>query len=261
MRIWHQSMTELDGLTVYRQSLESHAKKVLSPGQSIEVHGLPTGSYFGRTPTEVLGNAFGHHRVLDPVLDNAVNAEREGFDAFVVGSFSEPFMRELRSAVDIPVVSVTEAAFLVGCSIGKLIAPISNSPAVGWLTRLSVEAHGLQSRVMNALAIEPGFDEPALAAAYDKPEPVISAFKAVASQAISQGADVIVPAEGVLAELLYVNGVKEIEGATVLDVFGVTWAYAAMLAGLRSSIGLTVARKWHYRRDDRALIQLLVPPR
>ncbi|MEI6838079.1 MAG: hypothetical protein WCK56_09815, partial [Alcaligenaceae bacterium] len=69
------------------------------------------------------------------------------------------------------------------------------------------------------------------------------------------------PEGGVLAELLYVNGVKEIEGATVLDVFGVTWAYAAMLAGLRSSIGLTVARKWHYRRDDPALIQLLVPPR
>ena len=237
MRIWHQSMTELDGLTVYRQSLESHAKKVLAKDQTIEVHGLPTGSYFGRTPTEVLGNAFGHHRVLDPVLDNAVNAEREGFDAFVVGSF------------------------LVGCSIGKLIAPISNSPGVGWLTRLSVEAHGLQARVMDARAIDPGFDEPALAAAYHQPEPIIAAFTTVAQQAIRDGADVIVPAEGVLAELLYVNQVKEIDGATVLDVFGVTWAYAAMLAGLRASIGLTVARKWHYRRDDPALIQMLVPKR
>ena len=261
MRIWHQSMAELDGLDVYRQSLEKHAQKVLSSGQTIEVHGMPTGSYFGRTPTEVLGNAFGHHRVLEPILDNAVNAERQGFDAFVVGSFSEPFLRELRSAVDIPVVSVTEAAFLVGCSIGKLIAPISNSAAVGWLTRLSVQAHGLQSRVMDTLALDPGFDEPALAAAYDKPEPIIHAFKVIASQAVKQGADVIVPAEGVLAELLYVNGVKDIEGATVLDVFGVTWAYAAILAGLHSSIGLTVARKWHYRRDDRELIQLLVPRR
>ena len=102
VRIWHQSMTELDELGVYKASLASHAKKVLEPEQIIEVHGMPKGAYRGRSPTAALSNAFAHHRILDPVLDSAVRAERQGFDAFVVGSYSEPFLRELRSAVDVP---------------------------------------------------------------------------------------------------------------------------------------------------------------
>ena len=135
VRIWHQSMTELHGLGVYKASLERHASRILEAGQTVEVHGLPKGAYRGRSPTAALSNAFAHHRILDPVLDNAVRAERQGFDAFVLGSYSEPFLRELRSAIDIPVVSVTEATLLVACSIGRLAAPVSNDPAIARLAR------------------------------------------------------------------------------------------------------------------------------
>jgi hypothetical protein len=57
-----------------------------------------------------------------------------------------------------------------------------------------------------------------------------------------------------------VNGIKEIESVPVLDVFGATWAYAAMLAGLRARTGLKVGRKWHYRRDDPQLVRELALP-
>ena len=48
-----------------------------------------------------MGNAYLHHRILEPILDNVIAAERQGYAAFVMGSFSDPFMREMRSAVDI----------------------------------------------------------------------------------------------------------------------------------------------------------------
>jgi allantoin racemase len=126
---------------------------------------------------------------------------------------------------------------------------------------MSVEAHGLQARVLDVTAIDPPLDEPALAAGYRNPAPIIAAFTRAAEQAIAAGADVIIPAEGVLAQLLVINGVTTIAGAPVLDVFAAAWCYAQMLMRLWSRTGLRVGRNWHYRRDDVDLIRDLHAPK
>ena len=261
IRIWHQSVNELHDLDVYRRTLLSHAAEVMGGDAEIVVNGLPAGSYGGLSATAVLSNAYAYHRILDRVLKNAIDAERDGFDAFVIGSFSEPLLREIRSAVDIPVASLTESSLLVGCSIGKLVALISNAPAVLWMTKTAVDKHGLGARVLDVQAIEPPLEEPALAAAFENPAPVIDAFTLAAKRAIAKGADVIIPAEGVLAELLYAKGLQAIGETPVMDVFGTTWAYATMLVRLWKRTGLRVGRSWHYRRDDPGLIQRLRPVR
>lgn len=258
MRIWHQSSTEIDSLGAYKDTLVAHAKAVLGGEGEITVHGMPAGRYRGRAPSDALGNAFVHHVVLEPVLGNAVRAEQEGYDAFVIGSFSEPFLRELRSAVDIPVVSITEASLLVGCSLGKYIAAVSNAPSTAWMTRLSVESHGLASRVLQVTSIDPPLHEPALATAFREPEPAIASFRKAAAQAVAAGADVIIPAEGMLAELLWANRVHSVDGAAVVDVFGTAWAYAATLARLRRTTGMQVSRRWHYQRPDAAYLREFV---
>ncbi len=259
MKIWHQSMTELDAVPAYRASLEAHAVRILGTGRSVAVHGLPAGAYRGRSPTAALSNAFACHRILDPVLDHAIRAERDGFDAFVVGSFSEPFLTALRSAVDMPVVSVAEACFLVACSTGALAATVVNDAAIGRLVNQSIEAHGLGQRVAAARAIVPALDELQLAEAYTRPEPLLAAFAQAARAAIAAGADVVIPAEGVLSEFLFQQGVREIDGAPVLDAFGVAWLQAAMRVELRERTGLGVSRTGRYRRDDPALLDLLSP--
>ncbi|MBE0624050.1 MAG: hypothetical protein IH606_04480 [Burkholderiales bacterium] len=257
IRIWHQSVNELEHLEVYRRTLTAHAVAVMGEDAEVVLHGLPPGSYSGLSATVALSNAYVYHRILDRVVENAIDAERAGFDAFVIGSFSEPLLREIRSAVDIPVASLMESALLVGCSLGKLLAPISNAPAIVWMVKTAVEKHGLGARVLEVQAIDPPLDEPALAAAYEHPAPVIDAFRRAAALAIAKGADVIIPAEGVLAELLYAHGLRAVGAAPVMDVLGTTWAYAAMLARLWSRTGLRVGRSWHYRRDDPELIQRL----
>jgi allantoin racemase len=257
LRIWHQSTTEIDNIGVYKASLIERARLVLGDEAELDVHGLPSGAYHGRSPSAGLGNAWLHHRILAPILDNVIAAEREGCAAFVMGSFSDPFIRELRSAVDIPVISLTESALLIGCSLGKYLAPISNAPTVAWMTKTSVDAYGLQARVLDVTSIDPPMEEPALAAGYADPAPVIAAFTRAAERAVASGADVIIPAEGVLAQLLALNGVTSIAGAPVLDVFATAWSYALMLAKLWERTGLRVGRAWHYRRDDPELIRLI----
>ncbi|WP_407179800.1 aspartate/glutamate racemase family protein [Bradyrhizobium sp. STM 3562] len=253
-RIWHQSVNELDHLDVYKRALEAHAAEILEDDAKVVVHGLPAGSYGGASATAVLGNAFAYHRILDRVIDYAIAAEKQGYDAFVIGSFSEPFLREIRSAVDIPVASLTESGLLLGCSLGSYVALVSNAPAVQWMTKVAVDKHKLAARVLEVAAMEPALDEPALARAYADPAPVIANFTAVAERLVARGADVIIPAEGVLAELLVRHGVREIAGAPVMDVFAVTWAYALMQIRLWSKTGLRVGRSWHHRRDDPALV-------
>ena len=90
-RIWHQSVNELDHFAVYKQALEAHAAEILGDDAKVIVHGLPSGSYGGASATAVLGNAYSYYRILGQVIDNAIAAERQGYDAFVIGSFSEPF--------------------------------------------------------------------------------------------------------------------------------------------------------------------------
>lgn len=231
--------------------------KVLGDQQAVEVHGMPKGAFRGRSPTAALSNAFVHHRILDPVLDNAVHAERQGFDAFVVGSYSEPFLRELRSAIDIPVVSIAEATFLVACSIGRLAATISNDPGIARLVRQSINTHGLNQRIQSPRSITPPLNEIQLAEAFANPLHLIQSFTETAREAINDDADVIIPAEGVLSELLYNNKVTMIDSVPVMDSFGVTWAYAAMMVNLRSKTGLSVSRRSHYQRDDVQLISEL----
>ncbi|WP_245311474.1 aspartate/glutamate racemase family protein, partial [Bradyrhizobium pachyrhizi] len=159
-RIWHQSVNELDHLEVYKRALEAHAAEILGDDAEVVVHGLPSGSYAGASATAVLGNAFAYHRILSRVIDNAIAAERQGYDAFVIGSFSEPFLREIRSAVDIPVASLTESGLLVGCSLGSYVALISNAPAVQWMTKVAVDKHKLAARVLEVAAMDPPLDEP-----------------------------------------------------------------------------------------------------
>lgn len=258
MKIWHQSATELGpALESYKRALESHAAAVMGEEAAVDVRGLAPGAYAGAAPTAVLGNPYAYHRVLSGVIENAIRAEREGYDAFFIGSFSEPFLREIRSAVDIPVASIAEASLLVGCSLGQSIALISNAPSVQWLTKTAVDKHHLAERVLDVVSIDPPLDEHALAAAYADPDPIVESFRATASRLVARGADVIVPAEGVLAALLLRAGVKTIDGAAVIDVFGVGWHYALMQAKLWKGTGLRVGRAWHYRRDDPALIARL----
>ena len=256
-RIWHQSATELVGLDAYKRAIEAHAADVIGDEAQVDVRGLPTGAYAGAAPSAVLANAYAYHRILSCVIENAIRAEREGYDAFVVGSFSEPFLREIRSAVDIPVASLAESGVLVGCSLGHYVAMISNAPSVLWMTKTAVDKYALGARVLDIVALDPPLDEHALSSAFANPGPVIASFRASATRLVARGADVIIPAEGVLAGVLVRHGVREIEGAAVLDVFAVTWHYALMLARLWSKAGLRVGRSWHYRRDDPTLVARL----
>ncbi|MBV7486371.1 aspartate/glutamate racemase family protein [Bordetella sp. BOR01] len=259
LRLWHQSMTELDGLGSYRDFLNKHAGQVLHNEATVHVHGLHPGTYHGRTPTSALGNAFVYHRAVDQIIDYAIRAERDGFDAFVIGSFSEPMLREIRSAVDIPVTGILESSMLVSCSLGQNIAPIANAPEISAIVQSTVKQHGLASRVLPCASLDPPMHEAQLletAAKY--PQTLLQAFTNAATYAVTrQRADVIVPAESVLASLLIEHKLTQVCGALVVDVLAIAWRSAIMMVRLHTDCNMKISRAGAYARHDPELVALM----
>lgn len=172
----------------------------------------------------------------------------------MIGSFSEPYLREIRSAVNISVASVLESSMLVACSLGKKIVAIANAPQIAFMVQPAIEKHGFAGRVLPVLSVEPPLTEPEMALAFSNPGPVIQAFVRSAEKAVRSGADFIIPAESILATLMTDNGITDISGAPVMDVIAVAWRYAVMLVRLRQTCGLQVSSVGHYARADPGLI-------
>lgn len=248
MKIWHQSATELRHIGDYKTAIEHHAHTILGDRAQLDVKGMPDGSYDGTTPSDALGNAYIYHNILGGLVEQAVAAEREGYDVFVMGSYSEPYLREMRTAVDIPVVSILESTLLLACSLGLYTGMITNAPNITWLVKMAVDKHKLGSRVLDVVSIDPPLDEYTLEAARENPSALARSFENTALQLIARGADVIIPAEAVLATLIMKADVKFVKTAPVLDIFAATWTHAMGLAELWQTTGLRVGREWHYRR-------------
>jgi Asp/Glu/hydantoin racemase len=261
IRIWHQSVTELSLDSAYSRCLARLAEQRLAGTAEVSLHGLAKGTYLGKPASVSLGNAFIYHRALDGVIDQALQAQKEGYDAFVIGSYSEPMMAEIRSILDIPVASVLEATLFVGCSYGDRLGLITTSEDVRAMIGKAVKVHGIGARVADIRAIQPAFEGPALHGCFDAPEAILAAFESAADASIESGADVLVPAEGVIAALLADKGIARYRQAPVLDVLGITWRYAAMQVELARSGGLTMTRRGRYSSADPELAALYGQPR
>ena len=104
MRIWYQSFVDEENGADYWRHLRAHIAEVVDAGTEVEVHGI--------TPFDSYAHAIVEYRCGREVICNAVRAEREGYDAFVVGHFQDAGLYEARGVVDIPVIGLGEATML-----------------------------------------------------------------------------------------------------------------------------------------------------
>lgn len=247
-RFWYQSMAPIRSLPHYRQALEKHAREACGDGVEVAFNGVREERYHGRLPAEVHRYPYAKLVLQLDAIEFGLQAEREKFDAYIIGSFSEPFLAETRSVLAIPVVSLAEASLLMACALAEQFALITLSPAYARRLRGVVRRHGLEGRLAGIEALSTARDEGDIDAAFASPKALIDDFTSVARKAVDGGADAVIPAEGLLSELLYANRVTTIDGATVLDCVGAALLHAEMLVSAKSRLGLGVGRRWAYAR-------------
>ncbi len=255
MRIWHQSFTDLGMVPVYRRTLVDHAACVVDPGTVVTVHGLRPGTY-GRdfVPIDAI-----RHRYLEmlnesQIIEAAVTAEREGYDAVAIGCFYDPGLRAARSLVDIPVVGLSETAMLVACSLGQRFALIALNEDQKAQHEEVAHAYGLERRLAASLAMQPPIDEYMLEGDDAATRPIVEGFHAACQRALDAGADVIIPGDGVLNEFVWRKQLLHFGKATVMDSLGVLFRYAAFMAGSRAKLGLETSRVRHYAKPSPAML-------
>jgi allantoin racemase len=240
-RIWYQSFVHPVEQAPYIARLQGLLDRVAGPGIRFEVHGLDPPDHFFHPLTEF--------RCAVQTIRLALEAERAGYDAFVIGHFQEPGLLEIRGAVDIPVIGLGEASMLAALTMGRRFGLVTIDPVfIDWHER-QVRAHGLDKRVAGVRAIHadlPGFmraftDEAAYAA-------VRAAFVGQVQPLVASGAEVVIPAGG-LPMLLFARECPfVIDGAVVLNGIATVAKAAEMALALHRLTGASVSRRGTYAK-------------
>ena len=254
IRIWHQSYTDLTRLPGYAAMLQEHALRICGPETVVDLHGVTPGTYpEGMAPIEMVGYAYANHLVFIQIVENAIRAEREGYDAMAISCFVDPGLEIARSMVDIPVVSSCEAALLVSATIGRSPGLLTLDEIMAKEVRRLVAHYGYGDRVLEVAPMDPPLNEFQLDRAFAGSQEFVQEFTRQANHLIDRGADVIIPAEGVLNTVLVRNSVRSIGGTPVLDSYGSLLAFAEMLVQLRRRSGLATSRTGAYAGTPHAL--------
>jgi Asp/Glu/hydantoin racemase len=190
------------------------------------------------------------------VICNAVRAEREGYDAFVIGHFQDAGLYEARSAVKIPVIALGEASMLYSCQLGQRIGIVTiNTRYIPWF-RHQIGKYGLERRVVgvHAMHFEPG----QILKAYESQEladQVRDLFEEQAKPLVAEGCEVLIPGGGIPMLLFSALHAHAVDGAPVINGIPIAVKMAELAVKLRRLAGLAVSRSGEFVQPPPDIIE------
>lgn len=253
-KVWYQSFVHPVEQRPYIDRLQARLDRLADPGVRFEVKGMD--------PPDHLFHPLTEFRCAAQAIRAGFEAERGGYDAFVIGHFQEPGLLEARSSLGIPTVGLGEANLLTACTLGRSIGLVTIDPIfVPWHQRQVAEM-GLTDRVVGVRPIHadlPGFmraftDE----AAY---QTVRAEFVEQVRPLVADGAEVILPAGGLPMLLLSRETPFTIDGALVLDGVATVVLATQMALGLRRLTGAVASRRSTYAPPPPGCIEEFVGSR
>src|SRR5262245_1861279 len=248
MRIWYQSYVDYENGQTYWDRLRQHLDAIVDPGTQVDIKGI--------TPHDSYAHAIVEFRCAREVICNAVRAEREGYDAFILGHFQDAGLYEARAVVDIPVVALGEASMLYACQLGQRTGIVTiNTRYIPWFHH-QINKYGLERRVtgVHAMTFEPG----QILKAYESDRlagEVTDLFAEQARPLVASGADVLIPGGGI--PMLLFSRLREhaVDGAPVINGIPIAVKMAELAVKLRRLTGLGVSRVSDYVKPPPAVIE------
>ena len=248
MRLWVQVFSSRERNPNFHEALEQHLRSVVEPGVEIEVHGTRKGG---------LGEQFRFFQAIDlpDIIENVLkckhakdsNGEKR-YDAFVSLNSTDPALIEAREILDIPVLGFLETTALMACMMGKKFSLITPNPKFALSFEQKLTLYGLTGRLSSIEAMNipnladyrQGFIDPA---AHQR---VMNEFDQAARRAVAAGAEVLIPC-GSHAVLQARRGLREIDGALIVDGLAMLIKMAETAVKLQKIMGTVVSRKMLYQ--------------
>lgn len=237
MKIWYQSLSSYRYEPVwdeYGKTLAEQCKRAVRPGTEVYVTGTPVMV----REIDRFKSIMYYHKAQ--AMNNMLKAEKEGFDAFVIGCTYDGGLEEGREMLSIPVVGISHTSYHMAAMLGELFATVTTGAYFAEHYRQQVERYGLSRKHLPGPYMFSASEEE-LAQSIKNPKPVMEKFISVAEKAVADGASVIIPNPAFLASLVYRTGLKKIGDAQVLDTVSVAVKFAEVLVDLKK-IGIEVSR-------------------
>src|SRR6266568_47107 len=144
-RIWAQGATDQVGHRNYLARLLPYMKACTDGDFELDFKTM--------TPSVTTVHALSEFRFSRAVIRGAIQAERDGYDAFFMNHFQDVGLYEARAAVKIPVLGLGEATLLHACIMGRKLGLIAINPAFIATHAEQVQRYGLQQRIAGIRAI------------------------------------------------------------------------------------------------------------
>ena len=255
MKLWYQSYVDYENGAKYWDALRLHLDAITEPETTIDIKGI--------TPFDSYAHSIVEWRCAREMMVQAVQAEREGYDAVIVGHFQDSGLYEVRSMVDIPVIALGEASMLYACQLGQNIGLVTLNQRFVAGHKHQIKKYGLEHRVtgVHGMVFEPG----QLMAAIGDPEKLEEAreiFEAQGLPLVERGVDILIPAGGIPMLLFSQIHDHRVGDAPVINGIPIAVKMAEMAVKLRRLTGLGVSRTADYvKAPDHVIEEFLAHPK
>ena len=233
---------------------QKHLQTVARPGTEINAFYLKHSAYMVQSYyLEMLNTLW--------VIDGVIEAEKQGYDAAIIGCAMDPGLLEARQAVDIPVIGPMEAAMFLACSLGSRVGVITVMDELVPMCERAIRHSGLEARVAGRVRVH-DMGEDWINMLFEmilKPEVIQPQFDMLCKASVKDGAEVIIPACCALSPAASLLGYREVPGTGVpiVDVTLAAVKLAETLVDLKRSVGLGKSRKWSYKSQPAQVRDLM----
>lgn len=187
------------------------------------------------------------------IVRGIVAAEREGFDAAIVGCFSDPALDAAREAVTIPVVGPGAASVLLALQVADRFSILAPGSGEGGRTRAFLRGLGLESRLVSVRGVGMSVAEMARAAEAGGLDAAIARIAAPARACVEEdGAEALI--FGCMS-MAFLDPTPAIAAHVRVPVVNPVLA-ALRAAETLSSLGLTHSRRRWPEAADRPIVGL-----
>ncbi len=253
MRLFYQTLGMSRGSQTghYGQVLKRLIAASAAPGTTIDI--------FGLAPHRAVADQYRYLEFQDTteVLENGLRAQAEGYDAFVIGNIFQPGLHELRELLQIPVLGLAESAVQMACLMGPTFSLINVNPKFNRRIVEGVRLQGLEGRLTSVEMMtvqRPGVFDLALSDPEVQAQ-IVQQFTQTARQALAKGAEVLIPAGGSLMAVLIEAGLKDVDGAPVLNGIAALIKTGEMAVQMRALTGVFTSKVLTYAPPSGKLLQ------
>ncbi len=244
MKIWYQSYSPMGfdpKWKTYEETLKRCIQESARPDTTVEVCGV------SKLSPRMIDSDYIQYLHVAQVIEKGLEAEKKGYDAFIVGGTLDPGAVYIRELLDIPVAFIGESSFYTACYLAPRFSVIASSPLLLRRQTRLVESYGLAQRFVPGDCLQGMTLVEIIAQMGKNPAGVIDLVRKAAAKPIAAGAGALVPGFGAITSFLADQGIRDIDGVPIVDGVAVVIKTAEMLVDLhrmgikRSKRGLDVS--------------------